>query len=284
MSSAKLLIRYKCPVCGAEGSYVPDEKDLSQLKETGIASFSVYHKDHVLVIWFDKEGSVRAYDVFKAIEAKDIAPKAKIKWNKINKSSEELENISFILADKDKGIYSDLFFKGDASVVLRLIEAIDEPKTMRIDEADYFIIPLDSLFFIVGGRIPKEKLDKIVQLFKLTAEFNIVEDEIAQYVIGYTIEEFVKTKEYTLILNAIEIIHHLKDKITINKEILLQAKDIGIEEIDKDLVDIISKITAETLKQLIESLIAADKKSLLLLINHFATLKYFNILKIHSPK
>jgi len=61
-----VLIRVRCPRCGRIDEYEPTEGDLRNARERGLSSIAFYHGDHVLVVYFDAEGSVRRSLVFRS--------------------------------------------------------------------------------------------------------------------------------------------------------------------------------------------------------------------------
>ena len=61
-----VLIRVRCPRCGRIDEYEPTEGDLRDARERGLSSIAFYHGDHVLVVYFDAEGSVRRSLVFRS--------------------------------------------------------------------------------------------------------------------------------------------------------------------------------------------------------------------------
>ena len=60
------MIRVRCPRCGRIDEYEPTEGDLRNARERGLSSIAFYHGDHVLVVYFDAEGSVRRSLVFRS--------------------------------------------------------------------------------------------------------------------------------------------------------------------------------------------------------------------------
>ncbi len=61
-----MKVRVRCPRCGKVDEYEPVEEDAEEIKEKGLSHVAFYHGDHVLVAYFDSEGSVRRALVFKS--------------------------------------------------------------------------------------------------------------------------------------------------------------------------------------------------------------------------
>ena len=138
---------YKCEVISCTVSIGQKGKDFKQLEETGIASFSVYHGDHVLVIWFDKDGNIRGHDVFKAVEFRVVGPPEG--WKRVNLPRTPQKKLNLLIADRGKKIYSDVFFTGDVSMMLGLVEAVSDRRIISVDEAKYFLIPMGDYVYVI---------------------------------------------------------------------------------------------------------------------------------------
>ena len=280
MSTQKIIIKYKCSQCGKEGSYEPDSNDIKQLNEAGIASFSVFHGDHTLVVWFDKSGGVRAYDVFKATAEEEISTAVELEWKKINEDKVKLEHISVLFADKKDAIYSDLLFKGNPAILLRLVESIKEPKTVKIDAMQYYVYPLDSTYIAVGGDIPTKMLDKIVNLFRSSIKYNVVKDEVVQYVIGSSIESALIYNNTLLLMNAIDLLKHLDEFLFIERKMISDLIYVGLEHIDTALMKKLVKMENMVLRDFIKSIMKNGNHSFFLLfLKHFSDLKYMNLIR-----
>ncbi len=59
-----------CPACGRRVVYVPSDDDLRRLESSGIASVSFDHGDHVLVVFFDRQGRARGTEVHKFVSGR----------------------------------------------------------------------------------------------------------------------------------------------------------------------------------------------------------------------
>lgn len=280
MSKQKIIIKYKCPRCGQEGSYEPDINDLKQLEEAGIASFSIFHGDHTLVVWFDKSGGVRAYDIFKTTSSEELPTITKLEWKKINTHKIKLEHISVLFADKKDAIYSDLLFKGDPAIILRLIESVKEPKIFKIDTVQYYIYPLDSTYIAVGGDFPVKMLDKIINLFRTSLRYDIVQDEAVQYIVGTSIESALVYNNNLLLMNAIDLLKHLDEFLFIERKIMTDLIDVGLKQIDTALLKELIKIENMVLRDFIKKVMDEGHHAFFLLfLKYFGDLKYMNLIR-----
>lgn len=62
-----------CPKCKRRIVFTPSREDLEGLKKGGIASISFNHGDHILVIFYDKDGRARGTEVHKFINNKIVS-------------------------------------------------------------------------------------------------------------------------------------------------------------------------------------------------------------------
>ncbi len=280
MSKQKIIIKYKCPQCGREGAYEPDENDLKQLNESGIASFSVFHGDHTLVVWFDKSGGVRAYDVFKATSEEAKAAPTELDWKKVNENKVKLENISVLFADRKDAIYSDLLYKGDPNILLRLIETVKEPKVIKIDTVQYYVYPLDSIYIAVGGNIPTKMLDKIIMLFRASIKYDVVHDEVVQYIIGSAIESSIVHNDVIMLINATDLLKHLDEFLLIEKKMISDLIDVGLSQLDSALLKELVNMESMALRDFIKNIMLKGNHSFFLLfLKYFADLVYMNLIR-----
>ncbi|MGQ4892326.1 MAG: ATPase domain-containing protein [Candidatus Njordarchaeia archaeon] len=56
-----------CPKCKRRVVYTPSEEDVKLLRESGIASVSFDHGDHIFVLFFDKDGRARGTEVHRFV-------------------------------------------------------------------------------------------------------------------------------------------------------------------------------------------------------------------------
>lgn len=69
----RVTVSFKCPKCGTLEKYVVTERDLQEIKMTGISRIGFIHGDHSLIINFDAMGFVRgAYVVSSSDIPRDI--------------------------------------------------------------------------------------------------------------------------------------------------------------------------------------------------------------------
>jgi len=260
-------IKYKCPVCQMEGSYVPDEDDFKQLEETGIASFSVYHGDHVLVIWFDKDGNIRGHDVFKAVEFRVVGvPEG---WKRVNLPRTPQKKLNLLIADRGKKIYSDVFFTGDVNMMLGLVEAVSDRRIISVDEAKYFLIPMGDYVYVIEKNFSEKMLSKIMYLLEKAAEVDLLGRVIPHYILGYALEYVLEHKDFVVLYNTVDIFKHLNDHIIVDKGMLENIEMLDLKSISKDVIEILKNARIESLESFLGRLLTTNKDSLIRFIKEF---------------
>jgi len=62
-------IRVRCPRCGQVNEYEPTEEDLRNARERSLSNIAFYHGDHILVVFFDANGSIRRTFILKSAKS-----------------------------------------------------------------------------------------------------------------------------------------------------------------------------------------------------------------------
>jgi len=210
-------ITFKCPRCKMEIRYVPKDKDLERIKISGISDLAFDHGDHILAIFFDKDGKVRAWHVLDKANPVTFVEQQE-GWVRVNSEIITGFRVNFLIADRNRKVFNDAFWKLNPNFVLKYIETADKIARILVDEVEVWVLPFKRYCYALGN-VSIGQVRDIIRLLYLLEDFEgLLNDYDVLKITLCSIENFNLSK--IIIDSAIRLIRELDYLVNVDKILL----------------------------------------------------------------